>query len=291
MIFETILDPERGNAYVAEQLWNNRTLIDAFDEHVQAKPDKVLCVAAGDIRWSYREVAEKVEVLAANLAQLGIGHGDVISVQLPNWGEFLLIHLAATRLGAVTNSLLPIYRAKEVAYIIGLAKSKVAIIPDTFRGYDYPETYRQLRPDLPDLEHIFIVGQHCPSDMRAFADLMVESGAPKVARRKFDGNDITILIFTSGTESSPKGVMHSHNTLMYGNLAGAERLSLTSDEIVWAVSPICHATGIEWNFVKRWCWGARLSCRRSGIPRRLWNSLRRNVAPTPVRRRRLPRCS
>ncbi|WP_210483553.1 AMP-binding protein [Microvirga antarctica] len=265
MIFEMILDPERSDAYVADGLWNNRTLIDAFDEHVGATPDKMLCVAARDVRWSYRDVADKVEVLAANLAGLGIGHGDVLSVQLPNWGEFLLIHLAATRLGAVTNSLLPIYRSKDIAYIIGLAKAKVAIIPNDFRGYDYPGTYRKLRPDLPDLERIFVVGDACPVDMTPFSDLMIENGAAKVPRRKFDGNDVTILIFTSGTESSPKGVMHSHNSLMYGNLAGAQRLSLTSDEVVWAVSPICHATGIEWNLRQAVVLGGTL------VMQEIWN--------------------
>jgi non-ribosomal peptide synthetase component E (peptide arylation enzyme) len=247
MAFETILDATRGRTYVDEGLWVNRTLIDAFDEHVQNTPDKTLCVASRGVRWSYRDVAEKVEILAANLARLGIGHGDVISAQLPNWAEFLLIHLAATRLGAVTNSLLPIYRAKDITYILRLARAKLAVIPAGFRGYDYPETYRQLRPELPALEDIFVVGDICPDDMKPFAGLLSDTGAPKVARRKFDGNDVTVLIFTSGTESSPKGVMHSHNTLMYGNMSGAKLLELTSDEVVWAVSPITHATGIEWN--------------------------------------------
>jgi non-ribosomal peptide synthetase component E (peptide arylation enzyme) len=247
MAFETILDPARGKAYVEEGLWISRTLIDAFDEHVEKTPEKIACVAARGVRWTYRETAERVEVLAANLARAGVNHGDVISVQLPNWGEFLVVHLAATRLGAITNSLLPVYRAKDIGYILGLARSKLAIIPDTFRGHDYPATYRSLRAKLPDLEQVFVVGDTCPDDMQPFSALMTDSGAPRAERRRFDGDDVTILIFTSGTESSPKGVMHSHNTLMYGNLAAAKLLALTSEEVVWAVSPIGHASGIEWN--------------------------------------------
>jgi non-ribosomal peptide synthetase component E (peptide arylation enzyme) len=258
MAFETILDSARSKAYVDQGLWKNRTLIDIFDEHVAKTPDKTLLVAARGIRWTYRQVAERVEVLARNLAALGIGHGDVISAQLPNWGEFLIIHLAATRLGAVTNSLLPIYRAKDILYILGLARTKLAIIPDGFRGYDYPETYRELRPNLPSLEHIYVVGDTCPSDMKPFGDLLKNTNAPAVERRAFDGDDVTILIFTSGTESSPKGVMHSHNTLLYGNLAGAKLLGLNADEVVWAVSPITHATGIEWNLRQAVVLGATL---------------------------------
>lgn len=263
MAFETILDSARSAAYVDQGLWKNRTLIEIFDEHVAKTPDKTLLVATRGIRWTYREVAERVEVLARNLAALGIGHGDVISAQLPNWGEFLIIHLAATRLGAVTNSLLPIYRAKDISYILGLARTKLAIIPDGFRGYDYPETYRELRPNLPSLEHIYVVGDTCPTDMKPFHDLLKNTNAAAVERRAFDGDDVTILIFTSGTESSPKGVMHSHNTLLYGNLAGAKLLGLNADEVVWAVSPITHATGIEWNLRQAVVLGATLVMQES----------------------------
>jgi non-ribosomal peptide synthetase component E (peptide arylation enzyme) len=247
MGFETILDESRSRDYVEHGLWINRTIIDVFDEHVKNVPDKTLLIAAGGIRWTYKEVAKKVEILAANFACLGVGHGDVVSAQLPNWGEFLLIHLALTKLGAVTNALLPIYREKDITHILGLAKTKLAIIPGVFRGYNYPETYRHLKPKLSDLEHVFVVGEGCPEDMSPFSELLEDRGAPRVLSRPFDSNDVTILIFTSGTESLSKGVMHSHNTLMYGNLAGAKRLGLTSDEVVWAVSPITHATGIHWN--------------------------------------------
>ena len=128
MGFETILDESRSRDYIEHGLWINRTIIDVFDEHVKNVPDKTLLIAAGGIRWTYKEVAKKVEILAANLACLGVGHGDVVSAQLPNWGEFLLIHLAVTKLGAVTNALLPIYREKDITHILGLAKTKLAII-------------------------------------------------------------------------------------------------------------------------------------------------------------------
>jgi cyclohexanecarboxylate-CoA ligase/acyl-CoA synthetase len=94
--------------------------------------------------------------------------------------------------------------------------------------------------------------------MKPFDDLLKNTNAPAVKRRAFDGDDVTILIFTSGTESSPKGVMHSHNTLLYGNLAGAKLLGLNADEVVWAVSPITHASGIEWNLRQAVVLGATL---------------------------------
>jgi acyl-CoA synthetase (AMP-forming)/AMP-acid ligase II len=88
----------------------------------------------------------------------------------------------------------------------------------------------------------------CPADMRPFDGLLqtpcVRSAGS--ARPQFDGNDVNVLIFTSGSESSPTGVVHSHNTLMYGKVTASKELGLTSEEVIWAVSPITHANGLEW---------------------------------------------
>ena len=205
-------------------------------------------VAARGARWSYRTVAEKVDCVARNLALAGITKGDVVSAQLPNWAEFLVIHLAATRLGAVTNPLLPIYRGKELTYILGLARSKVAFLPNTFRGFNYTDLYREFRPKLPALEHLYVIGDECPDDMLPFEGLLKDPpvGTAQLKPVKHDGNDITILMFTSGTELVPKGVMHSHNTLMFTNTTITNTHGLTADEVFWCPSPISHATGIEW---------------------------------------------
>ena len=240
---ETIHTSGQAASYEMAGLWPGVTLFDAFEDVVARKSDKLL-VVAGDTRWSYRDVAERVERLAAALAVKGIGPGDVISIQLPNWAEFLLIHLAATRLGAVTNTLLPLYRAKELRYIMAFARTKMVFAPTVFRKFDYRALYRELMPDLPDLQYVCLIGEGCPPDMLDFVSLLDHDGpAPRFAA---DGNAATVLIFTSGTESSPKGVLHSHNTLMFGNRAAARLLGLTADEIIWSVSPISHATGIEW---------------------------------------------
>jgi non-ribosomal peptide synthetase component E (peptide arylation enzyme) len=244
----TFIDPQRARQYEDEGLWPNRTLADAFDDAVAKSPGKLLVIAAGNVRWTYRTVAEKVDVLARNLAALGIGQGDVISAQMPNWAEFLLVHLAATRLGAITNPLLPVYRAKELSYILDFASTKLVVIPGVFRNFDYVGLYRDLRRKLPHLEHTVVVGSGCPADMTPFDSLLTRApnDASSPTWPQLDGNEVSVLIFTSGTEASPKGVVHSHNTLMFGNVAAARQLNLTRDEIIWAVSPVTHATGLEW---------------------------------------------
>lgn len=236
---------QRIAEYEAAGLWPHVTLYDAFEDVLSRTPDKLL-VVSGNTRWTYRDVGDRVERLVSALVKKGVEPGDVISIQLPNWAEFLLIHLAATRLGAVTNPLLPIYRAKELRYILSFACVKMAFFPSHFRKFDYPALYRELQPDLPALRHLCAVGENCPADMLEFASLLEETRKAPTPQHKVDGNAATVLIFTSGTESSPKGVLHSHNTLMFGNRMAARLLDLTADEIVWAASPISHATGLEW---------------------------------------------
>lgn len=224
--------------------WAGRTLINAFDEALEHSPDKVM-VVAGEMRWTYKDVALKVEALAARLAKMGLRTGDVISIQLPNWAEFAVIHLAATRLGAITNTLLPIYRAKELGYILSFARTKMVFAPGEFRRFDYRPLYRELNRDLPTLEHIVVVGGGCPEDMVDFESL-IEPTNDTAPRCEVSADEPSVLIFTSGTESNPKGVIHTHNTMNFGNYTVAKLLGLSSSEVIWAVSPIGHATGMMW---------------------------------------------
>src|ERR1700756_601938 len=87
-------DPQRAARYEREGLWLNKTIADAFDVALERTPQKLLVISSR-ARWTYAEVAARVDQLVQGLSNLGVSRGDVISVQLPNWCEFLLIHLAA----------------------------------------------------------------------------------------------------------------------------------------------------------------------------------------------------
>lgn len=229
--------------YAREGWWRGRTLFDYFSEAVRRTPEKIAVVAGTD-RINYRDLDDQVNRVAANLARLGVGKGDILSLQLPNIAEFVVIHLAATKLGAVTNPLLPNYRSKELGYILGFARTKIAFICAHYRNCDYVAMYRDLRGALPDLKAVFVVGGGAHDGLRPFEELLAP--APPFAPTPCDGNEVTALMFTSGTESSPKGVMHSHNTMLYSTVEMARLVGLTADDVVWTPSPIGHATGFQW---------------------------------------------
>ncbi|HEY5844432.1 MAG TPA: AMP-binding protein, partial [Mycobacterium sp.] len=248
MTFATILTAQTIDEYTAAGYWSNRTITDFLDEAVARTPDKI---AAIDSRrqLTYRELQAETNRCASGLLELGVHSGDVVSFQLPNWIEFLVLHFAATRIGAISNPLIPIYRDREIGFMVGFAESKVLVIPRTFRKFDYPAMADRLRPSWPALQHVFVVdgqpGDANPS-WESFMDTPWEQrrDPAELTAARPDPNDVTLLMFTSGTTGEPKGVMHTHNTLVAAIAPLPERLGVSSDSVIHMASTVAHLTGL-----------------------------------------------
>ena len=244
MTFETILTRELIDRHTAEGYWQNRTITDYLDEAAERSPDKLAFIDPRN-QVTFAELRQQVDRAALGLLELGVGPGDVVSLQLPNWIEWVVVHYAATRIGAVSNPLIPIYREREVGFMVGLAKSKVIVVPREFRGFDHPAMVESLRGDWPDLEHVLVVGGEGDSSWESFmATPWEQQRDPRsLAELRPDPNEVTLLIFTSGTTGEPKGVVHTHNTVVAANAALPERLGITSDSVLHMASTLAHLTG------------------------------------------------
>lgn len=254
---ESIHSNAAANRYRAEGLWEGRTILDHFDAAVAARPAATAVVSPDGRRLSFAELDAESRRVAAHFASLGLQRGDVVSVQLPNRAEFVVVHLAATRLGAVTNPLLPIYRENELSYILRFARTAIAVIPGHYRNFDFPAMYAGMWPNLPDLKEIFVVAGEGVGRMRAYSELC-EPSKGSLTDLRFEGDEVSALVFTSGTESKPKGVMHSHNTMMYGTRFMPKVLGLTHEDVVWAPSPLGHGTGFLWGMRQALTLGSKL---------------------------------
>ncbi len=219
----------------------NRLITDFLDEAATATPDKPAAIDSRG-RITYGELKRLSDRAALGLLELGIAPGDVVSYQLPNWTEFLVLHYAVSRIGAVNNPLIPIYRDREVGFMVGLAKSKLVVVPQQFRGYDFPAMIERLRPDWPACENVLVVDG--PS-WREFIDTPWEErrDPAELAALRPDPDDVTLLIFTSGTTGEPKGVMHTHNTLLAANAPLPERLGVGAQSVIHMASTFAHLTG------------------------------------------------
>src|ERR1700704_4727278 len=136
--------------------WVDKSFDEFLQQPIVATPGKLALLAdradrAEPRRFTYAELGDLISRTSAALKRLGIGPRDVISVQLPNWWEFAVIALAAFRVGAVVNPLMPIFREHELGYMLDFAETKLLIVPRVFRGFNHEAMVDPLRPRLPKL--------------------------------------------------------------------------------------------------------------------------------------------
>lgn len=136
MFIETNLMEKRMREYASEGHWGHRTVGDYLDENTKRFPNKIAIVDPKGRRVTYKELGKMVNRIALGFLKMGIKKGDIISVQLPNWVEFVYTYFALSKIGAVMNPLAATYRQNEVYYILKFSESKSVIIMDEFRHFN-----------------------------------------------------------------------------------------------------------------------------------------------------------
>jgi acyl-CoA synthetase (AMP-forming)/AMP-acid ligase II len=241
--------------YKTSGAWRGLTVAQSAREKAHETPDAV-AVVDGERALSFGQLYEQAGRLAASLQDSGLKPGNVISFQLPNWHETMVINLAACLGGFVCNPIVPIYRDAEVGFILKDARARVLFVPRTFRSIDYLAMVERLKPQLPELQRVvFVRGEvegypTYDSWVGAQAAIAPDDAPAQVA----DANAVKLLLYTSGTTGDPKGVLHSHNTLRSEVDAAAAFWAIGPGDVVLMPSPVTHITGylyaLEMPFVK-----------------------------------------
>src|SRR6266480_4671953 len=142
--------------------WLDKTVDQLLTEAATKSPDKISIVADRADRdqarrFTYRELEGLVDRAASSLRKLGVGSRDVVTVQLPNWWEFVVTAFACSRIGAIMNPVMPILRERELLYILNFCEAKVFIVPKVYRGFNYSAMAEGMRGELPYLKHLIVV--------------------------------------------------------------------------------------------------------------------------------------
>ena len=202
-----------------------------------------------DAPITYGAIFAEAMALAAGLHRLGLGKGDVVSFQLPNWRETVAIDIACCWLGIVLNPIVPIYRSNEVQHILEDCGAKAIFIPENYRNFDYREMIAEMRQSLPLLEHVILVrpANGSPVDNVSYASLVEDVGnrpSPNVPEQApILPDDIKLIMYTSGTTGRAKAVHHSHSSLAHAIFNGVDGWQLGVDDIMLMPSPVTHITG------------------------------------------------
>ncbi len=258
MDFDAVLLPGRRARMVAQWLWHDRTINDALDACVAQCPDKIALTAvrvdAGDVRrFTYREMARMADRIAVGLSKLGVGQNDIVACQMPNWWQFTLTYLACSRIGAVMNPLMHIFRERELSFMLQHGEAKVLIAPKVFRNFDFEQMAKGLQASLPHLQQVVVLDGDGPDSFEALLSGPAwedDAEAAAILNRHRPGpDDVTQIMYTSGTTGEPKGVQHSANTVIANILPYAERLRLGADDVVLMASPMAHQTGFMYGLI------------------------------------------
>ena len=233
------LDDQTIQRYTSDGTWRDRTLANLLDALCQKKPELTL-VFDGARVLSVAAVRKSSQQLARVLAKRGLRAGDVVSYQLPNWHEALLVDLACSYGGYVCNPIVPIYRDAEVSFILADACSKVFFAPESFRGFDYAAMVNRLRSNLPQLKEAVFVRPETPTLM-SFDTFLAESSDATLTTP--DPNSVKLLLYTSGTTSRAKGVLHTHNTIDTEIRNVISWLKLDANDVILMPSTLGHITG------------------------------------------------
>ena len=199
------------------QAWRERglhrdiSLPQAIAERIDQSAGRlVLQTERGRFEYTAQALHAGAMELAGALHRLGVESGDVVAVQLPNWPETMLVTLAVIYAGAAILPIVPIYGPKEVGFILRQSGAKVFVAPDLWGGVDYRENIRAAGP-LPQLAHTVIIGD-APAGMLSWSQVE-QLADPQFTLPAMDPEAVCVILYTSGTTSDPKGVLHTHQTI------------------------------------------------------------------------------
>jgi fatty-acyl-CoA synthase len=243
MAFETRLTPAVAARWRGTGLWSDETFATVLSRRLRETPDRE-ALTDGTRRLTYRELAHGIDRMAARLRALGIGQGDVVTIQLPNWIEFAFVFFALERLGAVAVTVSVDFRSRELEYIMRFAASKMLVCCAQFRDFDHVAMAEELRPRLPALARIGVV-RGAPRPGMVSLDDIVAGPPAGFAPVAMDADAVMRMAFTSGTTGNPKGVMHSHNTTLAAARILNGDLGLAADDVMMIWLPL----GLNWGYL------------------------------------------
>src|SRR5690606_8939498 len=150
MEFDAVLIASRKEKMLKEGYWLNKTIIDSLRQTIDKNTDKTALVRfkvedQTEQVFSYQDLWNTTNKIALGLKQLGVAKHDVVSCQLPNWWEFTLLYLACSRIGAVLNALMPIFRERELEFMLTHAESKDHVVPEAISNFNHDLLANQLQ--------------------------------------------------------------------------------------------------------------------------------------------------
>jgi len=244
MTYVNMLKPELAKKYNNERLWLNKTVFEILEDRAAAHPGREAIYDRNGVT-TYGELKDKIERCAAFYRSLGIGKGDVVTIQLPNRREFAIAFIGLELVGAIANKVNPDFRARELDFMLRFSGSSAYVFPAEFKGFDYAGMARNLQQSNPTVRTLISVGGAVEG--AADLDTGVRMTPPLTVpdRVRMDPNEVCRMAFTSGTTGNPKCVLHSFNTTLYAVDILNRDMEVTDRDVLLAYLPL----GLNWGYI------------------------------------------
>jgi non-ribosomal peptide synthetase component E (peptide arylation enzyme) len=244
MAYVNMMPTELAAKYTREKLWMQKTVFDILAGQAAMHPDRIAIRDQHGV-ISYGALKDRIERAAQFYRSIGIGRGDVVTIQLPNRIEFAVAFIALELLGAIANKVNPDFRARELSYMLKFSGSTAYVFPREWKDFDYAGMARGLQRENPGIKRLIVVGG-AVEGMHDF-DSGVAAAAPIAAADKvhMDPNEVCRMCFTSGTTGDPKCALHSFNTTLYAVELLNHDMEVTEREVFLAFLPL----GLNWGYI------------------------------------------
>jgi cyclohexanecarboxylate-CoA ligase len=237
---------DRRARHEASGEWPQPTLTALLDARQARDASRVFIIEGlreGGRQFTFGDLKRRADRMAVALAKLGVGAGDVVSWQLPNWFEGAALAAAIDRIGAVSNPIITIYREREVSFVCRQSRAKALVVPGLVRGVDHRELAEAVRAQASDLEHVLTVRAEPAPGQRALESLEDDPSAP-LPPSPHGAHDVSMIFYTSGTTADPKGVLHTASTLGAVPRFHAELFAPSPDDCALLQFPLTHIGGL-----------------------------------------------
>ncbi|MFL6618048.1 MAG: AMP-binding protein [Povalibacter sp.] len=235
----------------------------SFDRAAQRHADReALVVVHQQVRWTYRQLKERVDQLAIGLMHLGLIPGDRIGIWAPNCAEWVLTQFATAKTGLVLVNINPAYRQSELEYALNKVGCKALILAPSHKTSNYIDCFRSLAPEvdrcvpgeleaerLPSLKWVIRLGTEHTQGMLRFDDLVTSRCAKcreTLSRlaASLNSTDPINIQFTSGTTGRPKGATLTHRNILNNGFFCGEAMKLTAEDRLCIPVPLYHCFGM-----------------------------------------------
>jgi acyl-CoA synthetase (AMP-forming)/AMP-acid ligase II len=236
-------DGARAERYLAEGLWTDETLGTVLAAGFAEAPDEIASFRSDVRPWrgTFAESADRARRVAGGLLAAGVRPGEPVAFQLPNWPEAAWLFWAIAFIGAVPVPIVHFYGPKEVEFILRQSGARFLVTADRFGQLDFAGNLESIRPTLPALEQVWMVGDAVPGDAKPY-DALLEGDAID-GPLQTDPSAPALIAYTSGTTADPKGVVHSHRTINF-EIRQLSGLDANRGRPVLVGAPVGHGIGL-----------------------------------------------